>query len=166
MCHATPPRIIPARAGPTHALSWRRGHGADHPRSCGANVCWTVPMSVPIGSSPLVRGQQTCGTRPRKRQRIIPARAGPTWPRCGTRPRRPDHPRSCGANQAIRVVVISGNGSSPLVRGQLGLVFYRYVALRIIPARAGPTLFIAAAPMVVPDHPRSCGANGVTAPSP
>ena len=72
--------------------------------------------------------------------RIIPARAGPTpgavveeW--CDS-----DHPRSCGANvvRIRRLTVLTG--SSPLVRGQRRTVVLPRFAVRIIPARAGPTL--------------------------
>ena len=50
-------------------------------------------------------------------------------------------------------------GSSPLVRGQ-PMPYDRPVSeLRIIPARAGPTLTICLTVTSVTDHPRSCGAN-------
>ena len=54
-----PVRIIPARAGPTSSMpeaSWVR---SDHPRSCGANYAAITGTISLIGSSPLVRGQQT-----------------------------------------------------------------------------------------------------------
>ena len=72
-------------------------------------------------------------------ERIIPARAGPTVPWRPRPWRGPDHPRSCGANHAVR-------GKHRLPR-------------RIIPARAGPTRATWTKPVLRADHPRSCGAN-------
>ena len=51
-----------------------------------------------------------------------------------------DHPRSCGANDTAENIAFAQDGSSPLVRGQ-PLVFNPIAdTLRIIPARAGPTI--------------------------
>ena len=51
-------------------------------------------------------------------------------------------------------------GSSPLVRGQRVHRYQLRRELRIIPARAGPTLRVIDVCGSTPDHPRSCGANG------
>ena len=72
--------------------------------------------------------------------RIIPAHAGQTnhiLNRTGT---KTDHPRACGANQAMRVVVISGSGSSPRMRGKLIRDLDGDHRIRIIPAHAGQTI--------------------------
>ena len=131
----------------------------DHPRSCGANQFAFDAVLVTSGSSPLVRGQLTVFRVMEAIRRIIPARAGPTRPP----PRRscplPDHPRSCGANlRGLRWIVRVG-GSSPLVRGQPLPYSQSPFALRIIPARAGPTTLMLDAATQWTDHPRSCGAN-------
>ena len=102
--------------------------------------------------------EQARGSR---RRRIIPARAGPTsfpflwWSGSS------DHPRSCGANLAIRWDKTIVDGSSPLVRGQLSSPLRDRCTCRIIPARAGPTVHIVVPDSNTPDHPRSCGANGI-----
>ena len=94
-------RIIPARAGPT-TISLILPHSTkDHPRSCGANFAAQFSASILRGSSPLVRGQHMALTRYHWINRIIPARAGPTWRSPISTSPRTDHPRSCGANSLI-----------------------------------------------------------------
>ena len=152
-------RIIPARAGPTRNLGLAVWERPDHPRSCGANANPTKFSNVQSGSSPLVRGQLASITRKTVSSRIIPARAGPTRSSRHGLTHLPDHPRSCGANLAVWLIRPPSVGSSPLVRGQPSLGIPGAVALRIIPARAGPTNFPAHIFPVHKDHPRSCGAN-------
>ena len=91
--------------------------------------------------------------------RIIPARAGPTIGIPATNLTAADHPRSCGANGPRLGHVWARPGSSPLVRGQPSLGIPGAVALRIIPARAGPTRLRQSHRRLKTDHPRSCGAN-------
>ena len=59
-------RIIPARAGPTELSPARHPAATDHPRSCGANVRSSVVVYTSVGSSPLVRGQQSDFTRKKR----------------------------------------------------------------------------------------------------
>ena len=54
---------------------------------------------------------------------------------------------------------MSASGSSPRVRGKLQARRVEGVASRIIPARAGQTLWLRPATWLFPDHPRACGAN-------
>ena len=80
-CFALGPvgRLIPARAGRT---GWRHRHRSRisaHPRSCGADLGLLAAVQLPGGSSPLVRGGQHKQCRCRRRNRLIPARAGRTW---------------------------------------------------------------------------------------
>ncbi len=154
-------RIIPARAGPTGRRSCRWSWRADHPRSCGANADQRMAVDDMNGSSPLVRGQPNHRQNTRWHYRIIPARAGPTW--AATRRPRPssDHPRSCGANMGGNPEAEAQFGSSPLVRGQRRRTRCHRLRRRIIPARAGPTPVVRVRGWFQPDHPRSCGANGV-----
>ena len=115
--------------------------------------------SCSLGSSPLVRGQQTHLLETKVSSRIIPARAGPTCVFPFLERLDQDHPRSCGANNGSMNSGVKSSGSSPLVRGQLGEVFGHIVGDRIIPARAGPTRAKSARIPIPSDHPRSCGAN-------
>ena len=91
--------------------------------------------------------------------RIIPARAGPTPLPEEARILTADHPRSCGANALSNSPIVSGGGSSPLVRGQPTPVSTSFFSVRIIPARAGPTWGNQYTVSGYADHPRSCGAN-------
>ena len=50
-------RIIPARAGQTSPRCSALRAGPDHPRACGANMCGSLPLRGPAGSSPRVRGK-------------------------------------------------------------------------------------------------------------
>ena len=174
-------RIIPARAGPTPFAISVASSVADHPRSCGANLMFSSAFFISSGSSPLVRGQRHCrkhcvcarGSSPLVRGqrrcescckcaiRIIPARAGPTNSKLILLPSHSDHPRSCGANSTFLETLVSVSGSSPLVRGQRLASCLPANAIRIIPARAGPTVRWFHQPVRIPDHPRSCGANRV-----
>ena len=152
-------RIIPARAGPTERYASMIRWFADHPRSCGANQVSVFRVRWHYGSSPLVRGQPNYQYAHYWPHRIIPARAGPTTaieiaPNSAT-----DHPRSCGANLDITPQTGDATGSSPLVRGQRVCVCVCVLSLRIIPARAGPTIAHRIMIHADTDHPRSCGAN-------
>ena len=158
-CHRLRRRIIPARAGPTPVVRVRGWFQPDHPRSCGANGVRGSPRPASGGSSPLVRGQRRrphIGPIPGRiiparagptaswivsnlPPRIIPARAGPTQWRAPVKSYLTDHPRSCGANLGVTRIHASGGGSSPLVRGQQTRFNTNGTAIRIIPARAGPT---------------------------
>ena len=141
---SSPLRIIPARAGPTRGGRPHCNCGTDHPRSCGANF-GLMYVAVPVtGSSPLVRGQPATDNVAAGDVRIIPARAGPTYITVDFDRASTDHPRSCGANQRRFRRRFFRCGSSPLVRGQLRIVAGSRMHLRIIPARAGPTLGISA----------------------
>ena len=135
-------RIIPARAGPTRDFSATECPGTDHPRSCGANAVCDIGCKLCCGSSPLVRGQLNVFLGFFHQLRIIPARAGPTEFDDTDEIVCPDHPRSCGANDVNTFVDDQSRGSSPLVRGQRVRWFHQPVQIRIIPARAGPTIAV------------------------
>ena len=92
-------RIIPARAGQTHACNQCGLGDADHPRACGANPTQAIQIGGGFGSSPRVRGKQIDGDGGTARTRIIPARAGQTTSRAADTVPGTDHPRACGANR-------------------------------------------------------------------
>ena len=131
--------IIPARAGFTSAVRRSARLRQDHPRSRGVYKS-AVHLSFTVaGSSPLARGLLDYRGRTPAGAGIIPARAGFTLPRAGSKSSRKDHPRSRGV-----YVVVSGGaawrfGSSPLARGLLAFHTVIRANIGIIPARAGFT---------------------------
>ena len=94
-------RIIPARAGFTHASRPGRSPGRDHPRSRGVYSRVSDDELDAIGSSPLARGLHAHRLRHDVDVGIIPARAGFT--RASTRmcTLSRDHPRSRGVYTRI-----------------------------------------------------------------
>ena len=88
--------IIPARAGFTEYADAISEPTTDHPRSRGVYSELLASMMTPGGSSPLARGLQTEPAGRRPQHRIIPARAGFTWPSRPAPEWPRDHPRSRG----------------------------------------------------------------------
>ena len=150
-------RIIPALAGNTKAKHPTGGAFTDHPRSRGEYLGDFGLLLGGQGSSPLSRGIRTCPGRPSSALRIIPALAGNT-----TRPKTlvtggGDHPRSRGEYRIPDGPRNAFQGSSPLSRGILLLVWGIAHGARIIPALAGNTGRGRAASHGPADHPRSRG---------
>ena len=152
-------RIIPARAGQTLSSFLRMCWDPDHPRACGANAGWRGLVKSGNGSSPRVRGKQDHCQRNQLPYRIIPARAGQTFAIQIISLRTTDHPRACGANQGGPADHHHHQGSSPRVRGKPGFDACDVDGFRIIPARAGQTVWACRSSIRRPDHPRACGAN-------
>ena len=133
------------------------------------------------GSSPRVRGKRHQAPGQRYAGRLIPARAGKTFPSTRFFLSVRAHPRACGENYRGRVHGSLHVGSSPRVRGKRitdcsGFVWYRSsprvrgkrpvlnavdAAPRLIPARAGKTIDTASNEPVPGAHPRACGENQV-----
>ena len=149
--------IIPARAGFTRPTTAGVFFSSDHPRSRGVYVAAPSTATSAGGSSPLARGLPPKRTIDRLTWRIIPARAGFTWPGRRSEPCRWDHPRSRGVypldSDASRVAV----GSSPLARGLLHFEVHVNDGTGIIPARAGFTRRKPFRARRRGDHPRSRG---------
>ena len=109
--------IIPARAGFTIEIRFRKAGHWDHPRSRGVYAPLAFRRIVMKGSSPLARGlpkrlhQQCHGVG------IIPARAGFTRAAAFASRGLRDHPRSRGVYLTASAPRLRKNGSSPLARG-------------------------------------------------
>ena len=150
-------RIIPARAGFTHASRPGRSPGRDHPRSRGVYSRVSDDELDAIGSSPLARGLPLHVLDAEGEGGIIPARAGFT--QLGRVPAHvsADHPRSRGVYQSKYQDVYIKPGSSPLARGLHAHRLRHDVDVGIIPARAGFTLSGICGNKCAQDHPRSRG---------
>ena len=131
--------LIPARAGKTTGAPGRPASCPAHPRACGENLNPARFGKVLAGSSPRVRGKlgthQTWGSS----DGLIPARAGKTSARSGTRATRRAHPRACGENKLHAEVANILLGSSPRVRGKPHQLDQMARDPGLIPARAGKT---------------------------
>ena len=73
----------------------------------------------------------------------------------------PAHPRAGGENSLTRFLVPVARGSSPRGRGKLALVQVNGAGKRLIPARAGKTLWPPSASSPSRAHPRAGGENGI-----
>ena len=113
----------------------------DHPRSRGVYRVWNTNMDRDCGSSPLARGLLAIRGVRMPHAGIIPARAGFTEDDVGSAVQPEDHPRSRGVYRIEAFVRGRHLGSSPLARGLLKTMWVRPFSRRIIPARAGFTLW-------------------------
>ena len=93
----------------------------DHPRSRGVYGQAHRSITSLSGSSPLARGLLLHLRAQQSRSRIIPARAGFTFPGHPRLAARVDHPRSRGVYCAFAVIFTTSVGSSPLARGLLSV---------------------------------------------
>ena len=98
-------RIIPAHAGQTLPRNYAESTPTDHPRACGANVRLPVKDRYDAGSSPRMRGKRIIVNYIMRYMRIIPAHAGQTEPQYQQYRRPTDHPRACGANYTLSVII-------------------------------------------------------------
>ena len=133
-------RLIPACAGKTRRYRPRHYHRRAHPRVCGENPHASSQRASPPGSSPRVRGKPFKFSGRRSRVRLIPACAGKTKPQKTLNKRKPAHPRVCGENMISCVLWLVAPGSSPRVRGKLGLTTGSVKSYGLIPACAGKTI--------------------------
>ena len=70
-----------------------------------------------------------------------------------------DHPRVCGKNSTLSVLLKKVLGSPPRVREKLSPTLAHSIKSRITPACAGKTLVLVRSLPKYRDHPRVCGKN-------
>ena len=104
-----------------------------------------------------MRGTLRTGGRAGGFDGIIPAHAGNTSPANPPSSPARDHPRACGEHRMSIVSTAPLVGSSPRMRGTLGLRLGRVPVLGIIPAHAGNTGHRKSTTAWTKDHPRACG---------
>ena len=150
-------RIIPARAGFTSVAGRSAQAAGDHPRSRGVYAAYSRGVSKSIGSSPLARGLRVLPGFSGFSQGIIPARAGFTQVASVRMNAYTDHPRSRGVYERHPLRRLLRLGSSPLARGLLQVASAAPAQHRIIPARAGFTVWGVVLRRFHGDHPRSRG---------
>ena len=150
------PRSIPARAGNTVALRFRRHGSAVHPRACREHSTGNDVGLAHSGPSPRVQGTLLRhGDRPPV-DRSIPARAGNTAMRRPESRRPTVHPRACREHPDIQGGQLGVHGPSPRVQGTLAHGGGGEVIDRSIPARAGNTGAACGRFNALSVHPRAC----------
>ena len=97
--------ITPADAGKTNFDDWRRCITEDHPRGCGENLVTGIANDNADGSPPRMRGKLFMFPPCFPNKRITPADAGKTFYVGQTHWERRDHPRGCGENPSIGVLM-------------------------------------------------------------
>ena len=137
---ATSIRLIPARAGKTAGACRTWLPLGAHPCAGGENHHDCDCEIVPAGSS--LRGRGKPGYSPlfRRRQGLIPARAGKTLRGMERHQVIEAHPCAGGENALGSVLHGLVGGSSLRGRGKLGAPPTQLRRSRLIPARAGKTL--------------------------
>ena len=139
-----------------HAITIR-----DHPRRCGEN---RFPVSVfwgCLGSPPQVRGKPLPDGAGYLMSRITPAGAGKTKFVNACNFVTKDHPRRCGENGVMPLILCVTVGSPPQVRGKQSTQDSKIMRRRITPAGAGKTRRTQSILRKIQDHPRRCGENTV-----
>ena len=149
--------IIPADAGSTAAMAMKAMNAKDHPRGCGEHSYVSCPKRYGEGSSPRMRGARKRTYRWARKGRIIPADAGSTTCLTVMHDLSWDHPRGCGEHQQVIHLISVITGSSPRMRGALGIGLFVVGLCGIIPADAGSTFSSHWMIKGTEDHPRGCG---------
>ena len=155
-------RFIPACAGNTSRVGRAGGKIAVHPRLCGEHARDHRNSRKRCGSSPPVRGTPPKRHAPKPSARFIPACAGNTHHRPAAPRRRSVHPRLCGEHACVGRPSNSFHGSSPPVRGTLGVPNAAPLRRRFIPACAGNTTLHRQPDDRSAVHPRLCGEHPMT----
>ena len=152
-----PVGIIPAHAGSRVYQSLCLSCHRDHPRACGEQSGYRGNGETRPGSSPRMRGAGKSACKAYIDVGIIPAHAGSS--RWGSWSHRWawDHPRACGEQTPIEVLVTKGEGSSPRMRGAACTPPVLSNGIGIIPAHAGSSSRAYTTIGTSRDHPRACG---------
>ena len=132
-----------------------------HPRVCGENGTNLERLLRWAGSSPRVRGKQTCSVSYTLVYRLIPACAGKTVSGGSCLACLGAHPRVCGENINVSGYSRAHVGSSPRVRGKLRSFRFCDLGHGLIPACAGKTMHGFVSVVKARAHPRVCGENVV-----
>ena len=155
------PWLTPACAGKTPDGAPPPPSSA-HPRVCGENFSFNVQCVGEHGSPPRVRGKRELSGTRWIYSGLTPACAGKTGstssrsaPTCGPRA----HPRVCGENSSIRLLISSSSGSPPRVRGKPANSCSEKRPCRLTPACAGKTPSGPGRTRGPRAHPRVCGEN-------
>ena len=126
--------------------------------ACAGNASDPLAVTVLLtGSSPHVRGTLSLASAIPGFHRFIPACAGNARPDRMAMLTMTVHPRMCGERLWSSPIFGDGDGSSPHVRGTLGIAGWLADECRFIPACAGNANHARNVIARRPVHPRMCG---------
>ena len=148
---------IPACAGEPPRSSPRACPSRVYPRVCGGTAESSVDQAPVEGLSPRVRGNRADGAAAVHLGGSIPACAGEPRRRTRRRTRRGVYPRVCGGTGSAICTLLTAEGLSPRVRGNLAVVGAAVDVDGSIPACAGEPRPAHAAPSRRRVYPRVCG---------
>ncbi len=134
---ATALRFIPAGAGNTPASSVYSARSPVYPRWRGEHFSNLKPVGSLFGLSPLARGTQSNRYFKWPAVRFIPAGAGNSFFPGIHFPDRAVYPRWRGELVLQRRTADGLTGLSPLARGTQSNRYFKWPAVRFIPAGAG-----------------------------
>ena len=129
--------ITPAHAGNRGPHSREPGLRKDHPRTCGEQSRAFGSLSALTGSPPHMRGTVFPLPKISEHGRITPAHAGNSL--CGLQDLAScqDHPRTCGEQQLVALLLQLVAGSPPHMRGTVYYEPREDLYHGITPAHAG-----------------------------
>ena len=148
---------IPAYAGEPCGPRSRSLPGAVYPRVCGGTTTTGCRLSLQMGLSPRMRGNQGGGRSVHTYQGSIPAYAGEPLNRVKSPSERQVYPRVCGGTAVHTKHDILVRGLSPRMRGNLISFSIRSSNSGSIPAYAGEPKLLIMAAMARAVYPRVCG---------
>ena len=137
---AIKPRITPACAGKTMAITAAKKTTEDHPRMRGEDRSLRGLLETPRGSPPHARGRPGMISATINTMRITPACAGKTGSQRPGRRAFRDHPRMRGEDVERPLAAPNADGSPPHARGRQLPEVRVALVVRITPACAGKTL--------------------------
>ena len=151
-------RVIPVPAGQPPVDPSAAVPPTGHPRTCGAAVQPVPDLASDPGSSPYLRGSQGASAGRGTGCGVIPVPAGQPsrWRQCAPSVR--GHPRTCGAACSCSISFRLSSGSSPYLRGSLGVAVHACAGPRVIPVPAGQPGGVRVCGFLLGGHPRTCGA--------
>ena len=110
--------IIPANTGKIYRRLKTRATAGDHPREYGENYIMKLLTRSTAGSSPRIRGKSKYTAGKQTLSGIIPANTGKMLAGVDKVVEERDHPREYGENDAVHLIAVTGEGSSPRIRGK------------------------------------------------
>ncbi len=151
---------IPACAGSRGTVGRRSSGWWDHPRVRGEQPAERVRGQGRLGPSPRARGADGRSQRTQLDTGTIPACAGSSQPRGGSRSGRRDHPRVRGEQSLGNLASGVAGGPSPRARGAVRDQRPAVHLVGTIPACAGSSRDLYRQLLTDRDHPRVRGEQG------